>query len=612
MSDLTFARPMLLFVAAVPVLALIAWYAGLALNRRRARRLVRTAPPVGPVLMPALLTLCALFAVVAAAQPRWGTRTSQVPRNGAELIIVLDVSRSMDVRDVAPSRMDATKVALSQLLDRLGGDRVGLVVFAGTARLRMPLTTDIEAARQVIQSLQVAPVLVESGTDASSGIQVALDSFDLEREAGRVLLLITDGDDLGGDPATDLAALRAAGVDLLVAGAGTAEGGNVPVYDPRTNTSGIKLDESGEAIVSRLNEPFLQVVAAAGGGRYLGNDLGQIAGATQGKLQARQQLTLDERESQFPIERFQLFALIALAGVLVATALQQFARAIGRRNVLVGAVLAALAILPGCATQAHSLNEQGQRALEAGDAARAIELFLEARAEEPSDARIGINLATAYHAAGQWEDAKQASRRVLTSNDDRLRAHALSIMGHADFAQEDLPAALDSFRRSLLLEPADDRVRHDYEVVLRLLTLPAEEPDPGEGEPGDGEPGDGEPGDGEPGDGAPGASPSPGTGQPGDQPGGQPNQPGDPNQPGGEQPGGGQPGSQGGSGTPSSPLELQRQLEALDGEISDLLQEAGETPTTAQAIEILELLAERSRLAAQRDAFLGSSNPRDY
>lgn len=123
MTDVTFARPEFLFALVAPVLLLVLWYTGLALNRRRGRRLARRQPSAGQRVTPALLAVCAAVALFAAAQPRWGTQVSAIPRNGAELIIVLDVSRSMDVQDVAPSRMDATKAALNQVLDRLGGDR---------------------------------------------------------------------------------------------------------------------------------------------------------------------------------------------------------------------------------------------------------------------------------------------------------------------------------------------------------------------------------------------------------------------------------------------------------------------------------------------------------
>ena len=608
--NIEFALPPLL--AGVPVLLALAvlWYIGRARNRRRGRTLSRVAMPPGPRFAPALLALIGIVALVAAAQPRWGTRISSLPRNGAELVIVLDVSRSMDAKDIAPSRIEATKAALLQTLDRVGGDRVGLVIFAGSARLRMPLTSDLSAARHVIRTLETGPVLLETGTAASAGLDLALSAFDFSREAGRVVLLISDGDDLGGDPLASLQRLRESGVDLIVAGAGTAAGAPVPVYDPRLQKQADKLGADGNPIITRLNEDFLRVVAAAGGGRYLGSDLGIVPGAVQAKLAARQQVIVDEQESRLPVERFQLFAAIALAGIVVVSIGQQIFARLSPRSLAVGTTLAAFALLPGCASRAYTLNEQARSALESGDTARAIELFLEARAQTPGDGRIGLNLATVYNLSGQHEDAKQAANRVLLSRDDHQVAAARALIGRADFALEDLPAALQSFKQALVLNADDSDIRHDYEVVLRLLQEQqdqGEQPEEGQQQPVPTPP----PGEG----GEPSTPASPTGGQPGDpQPGKTPTPA--PGQPPGKQPGPGTstaPGQPAANGTDAqSPEALDRAIRELDRQVHARQLEAGEDPTTAEAIAILRLLAERSRLSAQRDAFSGNANPRDY
>ncbi len=616
MSDVEFARPWLL--AGLPVLLVLAgmWYWARVRNARRGRTLSRVAQPPGPRFAPLLLALAAASAIVAGAQPQWGERVSSLPRNGAELVIVLDVSRSMDARDVAPSRIEATKTSLNQVLDVIGGDRVGLVVFAGSARLRMPLTSDLAAARQVINSLETSPVLLKTGTDAAAGLDLALSAFDLEREAGRVVLLITDGDDLGGDPATSLQALQAAGIDLIVAGAGTTDGAGVPVFDSASQGEIFKPDAAGAPIVTRLNEDFLRIVAAAANGRYLGSDLSQMPGAVLAKLSARQQVIVDEQESTFPVERFQWFAGAALAAIVLVTVGQRLFARIGRRGALTGVGMAVLALLPGCATEVYSVNERGRAALESGDTGRAIELFLEARALTPNDGRVGLNLATAYTVAGQHEDAKQAARRVLLSRDDRQRAAAQALIGRAEFAEEQLPLALASFKRALTLQPSNDDFRHDYEVVLRLLIAQQEEqqdPDPTDGdEPPGGsptaDPGTGSPGpDGTPGPGVPDPNATPGPdGTP------DPNAPPGQGPPGPPQPGPPQPDTSSGGTGAVSPEALENAIRALDARIAGLQAEAGEEITTAEAIEILRLIAERSRLSAQRDAFTGNNNPLDY
>ncbi|MCK9518518.1 MAG: VWA domain-containing protein, partial [Dehalococcoidia bacterium] len=294
----------LVFLVLVPA-GLALWLAGLRRGQVRARSLSRTAPAgygrayAGAVLV----SLAAALAIVAAAQPRWGTTESSVPREGAELVVVMDVSRSMGATDVAPSRLAATKDAVAATLARLGGDRVGLVVFAGDARLRFPLTTDFRAAEQVVRSLETGTVIVEGGSSAAQGLQVALDAFDLDKTTGRLVVVLTDGDDLGDDPGGAAERLRQAGIGLLVVGVGTPEGAPVPVYDPREQGFVDKLDENGEPIISRLDEPFLRALAEAADGQYLGGNLGSVPGAVEGRIRALERAEIDRQSTETPVER---------------------------------------------------------------------------------------------------------------------------------------------------------------------------------------------------------------------------------------------------------------------------------------------------------------------
>jgi Ca-activated chloride channel family protein len=577
-NELTFARPwMLLALAALPLLAAV-WFVGAARARRDARALSRGRIPRPPHLA-ALLTLgAAALAVVAAAQPQWGEEHTRAPRSGAELVIVLDVSRSMDARDVQPSRMEATKAMLQSLLGRLGGDRVGLVVFGGDARVRFPLTTDLAAASQVIGTIETAPVIVASGSSAASGLTVALDSFEEESEANRVILLITDGDDLGGDPVGVAERLQASGVELLVAGAGTSEGGTIPVFDPTEQQFTEKLDEAGNPIVTRLNEDFLRTLAVASGGRYLGATMDSVPGAVAGRLGALERIRIEDEARPIPIERYQWFAGAALGMLVLASLVEWMPRP--SRRATVGAFAVGAALLAGCASRAHDLNEDGRDAFEVGDNDAAINHFLAAQAESPDDPRIRLNLAAAYHQAGRFEEASLAARTLLVESDPELRARAHASIGHHLFASGDLPGALDSFRQALVEDADDDASRHDYEVILRLL----QPPDDGEPEPGQ-TPGGETPEPTAPGEGPNGsATPPPGS-TPGDAP---------------------------GADRPGNEEELDRRLADIDAEIARIREDAGDDIEAQDALRILELLAERQRIASVRDALAGGGDPNDY
>jgi len=596
---MSFAHPWaLVFLAAVPALVLL-WVLGTGRAYRNARAIARGTAGRGRVAAALLVSVAAALAIVGAAQPRWGTHEAFVPRSGAQVVFVLDVSRSMASTDVAPSRLAAAKTAVATTLKHLGGDRVGLVIFAGNARLRFPLTTDFSAAAQVVDSLETGPVLVEGGTDAAAGLDVALEAFDPASDSGRLIVLITDGDDLGADPAGVAGRVHAAGIELLVAGDGTARGGSVPVFNAIDRRTADKLDALGNPIVTRLNEPFLQSLAAAAGGRYLGSDMATVPGAVQGRVASLERARIDQQAADIGVERFQWFAAAALAALLLATAAERVPRLrVPRRSAIVlgGAALAVM-LFGACATRPYDLNEEALSAFAAGDTARAVDLLTQARAEKPDDASISLNLAAVLASAGRYDDANLAARRALNARDAGTRARAFASIGHHRFALGDLEGSLDAFHSALLENPADANSRHDYEVVLRLLhpkppDVPGQEgtsPTPG---PGGATPSPG-PGGGSP---APGADGTPGPGSQG----GQQNPQGT-RSPGGQA-----------AGRPGSPDEVDRQLAQLDQQISRLVEEAGDNPTATEALAILQLLAERARVAAVRDALAGPGNPNDY
>lgn len=592
MNEVEFARPWLLAGLILGPLAFVGWAVAVRRAAGKMRAITRNPQGGPPYLAAALFASASMLAIIAAALPQWGTTQSRVPRNGADLVIVLDISRSMDVRDVQPSRLAAAKAAVAQTLARLGGDRVGLVVFAGSSRLRFPLTTDLDAATQVISSLESGTIIVEGGSNAALGLDLAIAAFDEGSATGRAVLLLTDGDDLGGDPAASAERFRRSGIDLLVAGVGTATGGPVPVIDPKTFRPADKLDASGQPIVSRLNETFLRALAAASGGRYLGSDLSIVPGAVAGRLQALKSAQVDERATTIPIERFQWFAGGALALLVLGSAAEWLSRR-GRRVGLAAAGLTALLLIGGCATGAYSANEAGREALRRGETALAIEKFIEAQAGKPDSAQVSLNLAAAYHAAERYDEATLAARRVTGSPASEDRAKAFASIGHHAFASGLLDEALEAFHRSLLEDSTDETTRHDYEVVRRLLK-PEEAPSAPEGPPPGASPTPGDPdGDGQ---GEGGAGPPPSGGPAPAAPTGRPAAGGTPKP---------------GPGTSRDAASIDRQLRDIDGQVARLVAEGGETPTAAQALEILRLLAERSRIAAQRDGTT-SSNPRDY
>lgn len=579
MSDLSFGRPLWLLLAPL-ALALLPLIRVVGQRAFASAASLTREPPRPRWGVTAVLTLAIVLAALAAAQPRWGERSATLQAGGAQLVAVLDVSRSMGAADVAPSRLGAARAALTATFERLSGDRVALVVFAGDARLRFPFTRDLTAAATVLESVEGGTLLLERGTSSASGLDLARDLFDDETAGGRLVLLISDGEDLGADPSASAAALGAAGIDLLVAGVGTASGGPVPVRNPLTGEINTLTDRDGEPVISRLNQANLRAIAEAAGGRYLGASPEAVPVAVRSRLADLDQAAYASAAISLPIDRFQWFAAAALGLALLATAFEWRAFRRWRRGPAIAAVALFALALSACATAAYSLNERALEALGEGDVETAIELLYEAQAEAPQDGQIALNLAAVLDSAGRYDEAVRIARRALNDRDATIAAAAYSSLGHHLFALGQLEEALEALEEGLLLAPGDGVLRRDYEVVYRLLH--PEPPPPRQGAP---QPSDGDDSEGEEPQGEQQAAPAP-EGAPG---------------PGGE---GGEEGL--------SPEALERQLAAIDAEVGELREEAGEVLSAREALAILRLLEERSRLAAQNPVRGVWSDPGDY
>jgi Ca-activated chloride channel family protein len=208
-----------------------------------------------------------LFLVFAASGPQIGTRLAPVERKGIDLVFAIDVSQSMDAEDVKPSRLEKAKFEISQMIRKLKGDRVALVVFAGTSHLYLPLTTDYEAAQLFLDGIDTG-LIPTQGTDLSTAIQTGLSAFTEESEKYKVFVLITDGEDHEG-AAIELAK-KAADQNMIIhtVGVGTETGSLIPlVYNDGTRE--YKRDKQGKLVTSILNEPLLIDIANAGNGIFV-------------------------------------------------------------------------------------------------------------------------------------------------------------------------------------------------------------------------------------------------------------------------------------------------------------------------------------------------------
>ncbi len=234
-------------------------------DRLLMEQLIRHQSATRPALRFLLLLFALFFLITGIIDPKVGTKVETVKRKGIDLYIALDVSNSMLAEDIKPDRLDRAKMAISNLIDRLDGDRIGLIVFAGRAYKLLPLTTDYSAAKLFLSSVDSKIVPVQ-GTAIGSAINLATASFEKDKH-NKAIIIITDGGNHQGNPF--LAAKMAAekGIKVFTIGMGLPEGAPIPIFDAQGNRSFLK-DRQGKVVITKLNEQMLQEIANAGHGTY--------------------------------------------------------------------------------------------------------------------------------------------------------------------------------------------------------------------------------------------------------------------------------------------------------------------------------------------------------
>ena len=262
-----------------------------------------------PIVKFTLLIVALALLIVAAARPQYGQQEKTVKRQGIEVMVALDISNSMLAEDVAPNRLDRAKQMLSKMIDNMTDDKVGLVVFAGEAFTQLPITCDYVSAKMFLNT--ISPKLIPTqGTAIGAALQTAIRSFgSQESDAGRAIILITDGENHEDDATAVAKQAQELGIQVFVIGIGKPEGSPIPV--PGTNDY-IK-DRSGQVVVSRLNEEMCQEIAQAGKGAYVRCDNTNTAmRALQQEIDRIATTDLETTIYADYNEQYQSFLLIAL------------------------------------------------------------------------------------------------------------------------------------------------------------------------------------------------------------------------------------------------------------------------------------------------------------
>lgn len=252
-----------------------------------------------------LLSAIAIIILIL-ARPQMGSKISHEKRNGIEIIIAMDISNSMNAEDVVPSRLKKSKLMVENLIDNFSNDKIGLIVFAGDAFVQLPITSDYVSAKMFLQNID--PSLIASqGTDIAQALRLASNSF-TQSKVGKAIVLITDGEDHEGGAVEAAEEVRSKGMNVFILGIGDPKGAPIP-----NGNGGYLTDNSGNTVMSALNEKMCQQIAQAGKGNYI-----HVDNTSEAQELLNDQLTkLQKGETESVIysdydEQFQAVAIILL------------------------------------------------------------------------------------------------------------------------------------------------------------------------------------------------------------------------------------------------------------------------------------------------------------
>ena len=220
-----------------------------------------------PVLKYIIFLTALALIIISLARPQIGSKIEEAKQIGIDVVIVLDVSMSMQADDIKPNRLEKGKHEVGRLIEKLQGDRIGLVIFSGNAYVQFPLTSDYAAANLLLNAVDVSSV-PQPGTSIASAIELASNSFRNEDEIKKAIIIITDGEDHEGEVNRVVDEAVSKGISIFTIGLGTTAGSPIPLSNAGGARNGFKTDNQGNVVITKLDETVLKDIASKGDGKY--------------------------------------------------------------------------------------------------------------------------------------------------------------------------------------------------------------------------------------------------------------------------------------------------------------------------------------------------------
>ena len=409
--------------------------------------------------------------IIMLARPQMGTKISQEKRTGIETIIAVDISNSMRAEDVEPSRLDRAKMMVENLVDHFTDDKIGLIVFAGDAFVQLPITSDYVSAKMFLNNIDPSMILTQ-GTDIARAIEMGTHSFTQDEGVGKAIIVITDGEDHEGGALEAAQAAKKKGMRVYVLGVGSTNG--APIPDPQTGD--YMKDNSGNTVMSALNEDMCRQVASAGGGAYI-----HVSNNSNAQRQLDIELDkLSKKEIATTIysdfdEQFQAFGILALLLLIIEICLLESKNpmlkniSVFGRKKQVATVILLLMTLTVSAQTDRQLIRQGNKQYRLGDFSNAEVSYRKALEKNKRNSQAMYNLGNALMAQNQDSAAIMQFNEAAKVEQNTLRkSKAFHNVGFICQRHQMYGEAIEAYKQSLRLNPSDDETRYNLALCKHL------------------------------------------------------------------------------------------------------------------------------------------------
>lgn len=408
--------------------------------------------------------------ILALAGPQWGVALIETQTEAVQAVIAVDVSASMTAEDVKPTRLEKAKGELSFLLDKLAGNRVGIIAFAGEAVSLCPLTMDIEAAKQILRSLEGS--VPQPGSAVGKAIRAGVKALS-RYPGGKALILLTDGEDHKSDPSSAAAEAAAQGIHIFAIGIGSPDGEPIPLRDSSGSVVGYKKDKKGNTVVSRLGENALREAARVTSGAYFRNSPGESEALEIARLVNGLEKTRGISGAQQYKNRYWIPLLAAFIFLLLEIALpERNKKIIPAAPALMLFLLTAAAGSVSAASSEGHLRE-GNRLYERQEYVPALEAYSRSNKKVPRDPRPVFNAGDTLYRLEEYDQAAKAfSALTNPEQPPGVRAGSFYNLGNIGMASGKYQEAIANYRQALVLSPQDSDIRHNLALALRYQKNP--------------------------------------------------------------------------------------------------------------------------------------------